>query len=77
MGGVKGRSGGARPNSGGSRKGAGRPPGSRNKPTLIEGLPVTADPLVWLLGLVNSDHAPLRVRVRAAVVLLPYLPDME
>jgi len=38
---------------------------------------VTADPLVWLLGLVNSDHAPLRVRVRAAVVLLPYLPDME
>ena len=77
MGGVKGRSGGARPNSGGSRKGAGRPPGSRNKPTLIDGLPVTADPLVWLLALVNSDHAPLRVRVRAAVVLLPYLPDME
>jgi len=77
MAGVKGRSGGARPNSGGPRKGAGRSQGSRNRPTLIEGLPVTADPLVWLLGLVNSDHAPLRVRVRAAVVLLPYLPDME
>lgn len=70
MAGVKGRSGGARPNSGGRRKGAGRPPGS---PTLTDGLLVTADPLVWLLALVNSDHAPLRVRVYAARALLPYL----
>ena len=74
MAGVKGRSGGARPNSGGRRKGAGRPPGSRNKPTLIGGgLPVTADPLLWLLGLVNSDHAPLRVRVYAARALMPFM----
>lgn len=62
---------------GGRRKGAGRPPGSRNRPTLIGGLPVTADPLLWLLALLNSGDAPLRVRVRAAVVLLHYLPDME
>ena len=31
------------------------------------------DPLLWLLALVNSDHAPLRVRVYAARALLPYM----
>lgn len=73
MAGVKGRSGGARPNSGGARKGAGRPQ-SRNAPALVADLPATNDPLEWLLALVAADHAPLRVRVRAAVVLLPYIP---
>lgn len=76
MAGVKGRSGGARPNSGGPRKGAGRPQGSRNRPTLIE-VPATDDPLVWLLALMHADHAPLRVRVRAAVALLPYFHAMK
>jgi len=57
---------------GGRRKGAGRPPGSRKEPCLIDGLPVTADPAVWLLALVNHEGAPLRLRVEAAKTLLPY-----
>ncbi|MEO7953685.1 MAG: hypothetical protein ABIR35_06260 [Polaromonas sp.] len=72
MAGQPGRSGGPRKNAGGRRAGAGRPAGSRNKPRLIHGLPVTQDPLQWLLALVNHDAAPLRLRVSAAVVLLPY-----
>jgi hypothetical protein len=57
---------------GGRRKGAGRPPGSRNKPRLIHGLPETGDPAAWLLALVNHTAAPLRLRVNAAKALLPY-----
>ena len=57
---------------GGRRKGAGRPPGARNKPRLIRGLPETSDPLQWLLALVNHTAAPLRVRVNAAKALMPY-----
>ena len=58
---------------GGKRAGAGRPLGSRNKPRLIHGLPVTQCPLQWLLALVNHEAAPMRVRLSAAVSLLPYI----
>ena len=74
MAGVKGRSGGSRRNAGGRREGAGRPPGSRNKPALIAGLPEANDPLQWLLALMNHTGAPMRLRVAAAVALLPYFP---
>ena len=57
---------------GGRRQGAGRPPGSRNKPRLIQGLPETPDPLQWLLALMNHEGATLRQRMAAAKVLLPY-----
>ena len=57
---------------GGRRKGAGRPRGSRNRPRLIHGLPETNDPLQWLLALMNHPGAPLRLRMSAAVLLLPY-----
>ena len=57
---------------GGRREGAGRPLGSRNKPRLIHGLPETADPLQWLLALMNHPGAPLRLRMSAAKALLPY-----
>ena len=73
MAGMKGRSGGARKNSGGARPGAGRPPGSRNRPVLIDGLPVTDCPEKWLLALVNRTAAPLRVRVHAAKALMPFM----
>ena len=58
---------------GGRRKGAGRPAGARNKPRLIAGLPETADPLEWLLALVNHTAAPLSVRVNAAKALMPFM----
>ena len=73
MAGQPGRSGGPRRNSGGVRAGAGRPLGSRNKPRLIAGLPVKQCPLLWLLALMNHEAAPMRLRVRAAVILLPYV----
>ena len=58
---------------GGRRKGAGRPAGARNRPVLVHGLPETADPLQWLLALVNHTAAPLRVRVNAAKALMPFM----
>lgn len=57
---------------GGRRKGAGRPAGSRNKPSLIDALPVTDDPLAWLLSLIAHEAAPMRLRVAAAKAALPY-----
>ena len=69
MAGKPGRSGGARKNAGGRRAGAGRP---RNKPVLIDGLPVTDCPLVWLLALVNHPGASLRLRLAAARAALPF-----
>ena len=72
MAGIKGRSGGPRRNAGGARPGAGRPPGSRNRPRLIDTLPATDCPLQWLLALMNHQAAPMRLRVSAAVALLPY-----
>lgn len=58
---------------GGKRAGAGRPLGSRNKPQLIADLPVTDTPLQWLSALMNHDNAPMRLRIDAARVLMPYL----
>lgn len=58
---------------GGRRKGAGRPAGSRNKPRLIDDLPITDCPEKWLLALVNHTAAPLRVRVNAAKALMPFM----
>ena len=57
---------------GGRRKGAGRPVGSRNRPRLIHGLPETNCPRAWLLALMNHPGAPLRLRMSAAMALLPY-----
>ena len=61
---------------GGRRKGAGRPVGSRNKPSLIDGLPFTDSPLVWLLALMAHEAAPMRLRVAAAKAALPYCNAM-
>jgi len=61
---------------GGARKGAGRPAGSRNKPRLIDGLPVTQDPLQWLLALMAATHAPMKLRIAAARALMPYCHAM-
>lgn len=72
MAGQPGRSGGARKNAGGRRAGAGRPLGSRNKPQLIEGLPVTDSPAAWLLALMNRADVRLRLRLKAGKALLPY-----
>jgi hypothetical protein len=73
MAGKPGRSGGARKNAGGRRAGAGRPAGARNKPRLIDGLPITDCPAKWLLALVNHTAVPLRVRVNAAKALMPFM----
>jgi len=73
MAGQPGRSGGARINAGGRRKGAGRPLGSRNKPRLIDGLPLTQDPLEWLMALMRHEAAPMRLRLAAAKALMPFL----
>ncbi len=57
---------------GGRRKGAGRPLGSRNKPRLIADLPLTNDPMAWLLAAMNHPALPLRLRKACAVALLPF-----
>lgn len=75
MAGIKGRSGGARKNAGGRRVGAGRPLGSRNRPRLIHGLPVTDDPAAWLLAAMNHHGITLRLRMNAAKALLPYFHE--
>lgn len=59
---------------GGHRKGAGRPPGARNKPRLIHGLPDTADPLEWLKNAMNHEALPLRLRLTCAKTLMPFIP---
>ena len=60
---------------GGRRKGAGRPPGARNRPVLVHGLPETADPLQWLLNAMNHEALPLRLRMACAVAVLPYFHE--
>ena len=54
---------------GGARQGAGRP---IREPELIT-LPYCADPLVFLLALVNEQAADMRLRVAAAAAALPYV----
>jgi len=58
---------------GGHRKGAGRPAGSRNRPVLVHGLPMTPDPLEWLQALMQHPDAPTRLRVSAAKALMPFM----
>ena len=60
---------------GGRRKGAGRPPGARNRPVLVHGLPETADPLEWLKNAMHHEALPLRLRMACAVALLPYFHE--
>ena len=55
---------------GGVRPGAGRP---KSGPVLLHDLPATDDPLVFLLALVNEPTADMRLRLNAAVALMPYV----
>ena len=55
---------------GGVRPGAGRP---KSGPVLLPDLPATNDPLVFLLALVNEPTADMRLRLNAAVALMPYV----
>ena len=57
-------------NRGGVRPGAGRP---KSEPVLLPDLPTTNDPLVFLLALVNEPTADMRLRLNAAVALMPYV----
>lgn len=82
MAGVKGRSGGPRKNSGGARPGAGRKPKekapaeSANPQPLRESepapLPVTDEPLTFLLAVQNSTLVDIKTRVRAAIAAAQY-----
>jgi hypothetical protein len=63
---------------GGPRPGAGRPKGARNRRTLLieqgaqRAMEAQADPLDFLLGVMNDGDLPLPVRVTAAQAALPY-----
>lgn len=69
MAGVEDRSGGALPNTGGARPGAGR------KPYVVTNQPpalLTDDPKVFLVALMRDTNMDMRLRIGAAVALLPY-----
>lgn len=68
MAGVKGRSGGPRPNSGGARPGAGRP--KKQHPPAPEAS--KADPLEFLLKVMQDVSQDARTRVRAAIAAAQY-----
>lgn len=81
MAGVKGKSGGPRKNSGGARPGAGRKPRAKpaesaNPQPLRESqpapLPVTDEPLTFLLAVQNSALVDIKTRVRAAIAAAQY-----
>ena len=55
---------------GGARPGAGRP---KNEPAKLTGIAPTTDPLEFLQSVMSSDDTETRIRVAAAVALLPYL----
>ena len=55
---------------GGARPGAGRPPGESAK---LIGIAATNDPLVFLQQVMNDGDSETRIRVAAAVALLPYM----
>jgi len=55
---------------GGARQGAGRPPGV---PAKLTGIAPTNDPLVFLQQVMNDAEADTRIRVAAAVALLPFV----
>ena len=67
MAGVKGKSGGTRANAGGARPGAGRP---RDESKSAVG--AHADPLEFLLAVMNDPEADLRARLEAAKAALPF-----
>ena len=69
MAGIKGRSGGARANTGGARAGAGRPP----SPPVILDVSATNDPLQFLRLVMVNDDADIKLRIAAAVALMPYV----
>ena len=54
---------------GGARAGAGRP---KAPPVLIAGIPVTDDPRVFLVAVMNHCEADIRLRLEAARCLMPY-----
>lgn len=55
---------------GGARLGAGRP---KNQPVLLQTLPTTNDPLVFLTALMNDAEADSCTRLSAAQALMPYV----
>ena len=69
MSGIKGRSGGARPNTGGARVGAGRKP---NPPVILD-VAATNDPLQFLRLVMDNNDADIKLRIAAAVALMPYV----
>jgi phage terminase small subunit len=82
MSGVKGKSGGPRKNSGGARPGAGRKPKAKpgesaNAPGKggeadPAPLPVTDEPLAFLLAVQNHPTVDIKTRVRAAIAAAQY-----
>ena len=54
---------------GGARPGAGRP---TKPPQLLPMLPVGADPLAFLLAVMNCPEADIKLRIDAAKAALPY-----
>ena len=66
-----------RKNWGGARPGAGRKRGTKNPRTIARNeaarlLPYCIDPLQWLLALMADNRQDLRLRIDAAIALLPY-----
>ena len=55
---------------GGARPGAGRPPG---EPATLSAMPATSDPLEFLLLVMGNPANDARLRMGAAVALLPYV----
>lgn len=55
---------------GGARGGAGRP---RKEPQLLEDIPPTDDPVKFLKSLMNHPHVDARLRLGAAVALMPFI----
>ena len=68
MAGKPGRSGGARPNTGGARPGAGRKPA---QPVFLDVGP-HADPLAFLTAVMQNNNADMKLRLSAAVPLMPF-----
>lgn len=55
---------------GGARAGAGRPP---NEPVLLPAMPATSDPLEFLQHVMGNPVNDARLRIAAAVALMPYI----
>ena len=55
---------------GGARPGAGRPPG---EPAMLSDMPATSDPLEFLRLVMANPANDARLRVGAAVALMPYV----